>query len=273
MIKLTMIVLRLSAFACALGVAMPCFAQNTPLARIVKHDLSPAMHMQKFSATQTPNVCFVGDSTFTDNEGGSAIAADDSLAAMLRRRMREDNPGKTIAFSNWSIGGESWNTLQRIPAFFPSWYTNHSIPWLTYVRNASCDTLFIGMGVNDGSLFTMPMMASVFHTISLWAQVPDIILVSNERAANVPPTNTPQHQIGDFTTAAFERTTATSDGAAFRSPQAVQLPNLPHIGLIDVGRYSAMAVDGIDPGEQYMTRTITNPISTMPIPINFVPGG
>ena len=79
----------------------------------------------------------------------------------------------------------------------------------------------------------------LLNTAAYVARIPDIILVTDKGA--VASTLTPAGIYGNLNNQAMLRTASESDIAGFN------LTGMPHIGLIDIGRYFHIVVDGFDP--------------------------
>ncbi len=90
----------------------------------------------------------------------------------------------------------------------------------------------------------------LLSTATYVQRVPDAIIITNENAnpsqASGAPFNTLVWQVGTINAAAVARTVARTNGASFG------IAGMPNIGLIDVGRYLQMAIDGYDPVDQYL---------------------
>ena len=144
-----------------------------PVAVVPRSTLIPSVHLAKFLASSTPTVCIVGDSTSTLN--ANHLVADDLLWPILERRMREDNPAKTINFQNYAIGGTAWSsflTTQVAGTNYPTFYFNTALPWAPYVQAADCDTLFVNWGINDNRSLIANTMRVVLTNIVGWGTAP-----------------------------------------------------------------------------------------------------
>jgi hypothetical protein len=294
--------------------------------------INPAVHLTKYTAAASPVVVIVGDSTSTPTP--NPLTPLDVLWFQLQRRMREDNPTKTHSFQNFAMGGSAMSTFIAPQVLadgvltIPTWYTNNTVAWWTYVQAVMPDLLFFNFGVNDSFNLNAVTLASALSIVNGWGTVPPawqantaytrnaVILDSNGRmqvmAANSgtsgasPPTwqtslhsptvdntatwlvmsagtytakkpdivlitnksanpsaggnfSATKYQIGRLAAASLQRTAALS-GYNFG------VSGLPRLGLIDIGRVFQQAVNGIDPGEQVMSQSITAPVTVTTFP-------
>lgn len=206
---------------------------------LLRRDLIPQKHLRNFSASATPIVCVSGDSTMTDganNDIGGASGLG-NFYNVLQRRMVADNPSKTITFINVAVGGSTWASF-------------NAGTQVSTMLTDGCDTVFIGLGVNDVYNVSIDKINTAITALTAGAKVPDIILVTNKPATNNPgagaPFNTPAWQVGAQTSASIERLMAITNNAISA------IPNAPNIGLIDLGRYFTMIEYGFDPVNQYL---------------------
>lgn len=194
-----------------------------------KSGINPAQHLVQLTAASSPIVAFIGDSRIS--LACNQIANTETLQYKIRRRIREDNPGKTWAtsyglsnFNDFSIGGQTWAAIASIPAApFPSWYLNESIYWLTYVMASNPHTVFLNSGANDADYLDPTKVKSALQTIANWGTAPatwttgaktlnEIIVDSSGRlqvctVAGTSGTSTPAWQ-GEYPTVG----TTTTDG-------------------------------------------------------------
>ncbi|MEI7720152.1 MAG: tail fiber domain-containing protein, partial [bacterium] len=229
-------------------------AQAAPSPAFLRTDLKPDVDLAKLEGTATPTVCIVGDSTVSQ---GNYITSVDSQWSKIQMALRAKYPTKTFTFKDFSIGSSVLNQFTLYPGAFPSWYTNHAATWSSYVAAAGCTSLFISFGMNDGGYQTAASWATVLTAIAAYSPIPDIIIstpiVANPDAGS--PYNTAQWQSGNISNASLQRTIALSGNS-------LGVSNLPHIGLLDIGRYFNMAVFGRDPVEQVLSYVIppTTPV-------------
>lgn len=138
---------------------------------VPQRGLIPALHLQKLKAASAPVVVGIGDSQMAVG-AANQVSVQDGRWPMLMRRIREDNPTKTWAaaqFINLAIGGQGWQTINNaVSAGWPSWYFDHTIPWLLYAQAANPDTLFISLGINDTYLITPDQIKNALTSIGTW---------------------------------------------------------------------------------------------------------
>ena len=198
---------------------------NLPHPQVPPSGILPAIHLAKFVASSTPTVCVTGDSTMQANPVGGAAASGqpgvtpiDNLSNLLQQRIMQDNPTKTIAFKNFAIGGQTWNTLNGIPGGnFPPFYFNTALPWLPYIQAANCTSLYINMGINDANGMTAGMIRSVLAKVVGWGTAPASWVLNTVTAANTvikDSNNKLQITLAGGTTAGTAPTWATAVGAS-----------------------------------------------------------
>lgn len=225
-------------------------------------DFDVATFMPRFCATQAPKVAFIGDST-TLRSGNNAFY-DDNLVGVLMSRLREDNPGKTITFGNYAIGGSTFfnfnqtgTTLLGNGFTLPSWFSPTSSTWISFVQSFAPDVIFINFGVNDA--YTLSTSTIITHLTSIcgWTKVPDIVFITPKGAA----TNATQAWYdGRLNGAALIRTISQSNGLG------LGISALPRVGFLDIGRQHRRIVDGFDPCVQSMETVVSglSGITTFP---------
>lgn len=210
----------------------------------------PALHLQRFASTLSPKVAVMGDSTSWD-QGNNTAGLIDNLWGFLRTRMREDNPGRTITFGNYAIGGSTIFQYNRTGVqitsdglTLPSWFSPTSSTWISFVQAFAPDLLFVNWGVNDSYTFTTNSLNSFLSDVAAWTKIPDIVLITPKSANPVAAGayRLRNYQAGYLNAAGLQRTTAAANSASYTA--AATLPNL---GLLDVGRAFEIMVKGRDP--------------------------
>ena len=173
--------------------------------------------------------------------------------ARIESALEARYPTKTFTFKDFSIGGTSLGQFPTAPSLgsYPSWYTNHSATWNSYVAAAGCTTFFISFGLNDTSYENGSTWASVFNDIVAYPTIPDIIISTNIVANPAAGGGyaSAQYQAGYLGNAALQRSIALTGNN-------LGVANLPPIGVLDIGRYFNMAVFGRDPVEQKLSYVI-----------------
>ena len=231
------------------------FANAVPSPDILRSDLNPDVDLAKLEATSTPIVCAIGDSTVSN---GNYVAPIDSQYSKIQAALRSKYPTKSFTFKDFSIGGSTLTQFTTVlSANWPSWYTNHSATWSSYVSAAGCTTLLISYGLNDTGYQAASTWATALAAITSFPTIPDIIISTNIVAnpAAGSPYSTAAYQAGYLANAALQRTIALSGNT-------LGVSNLPPIGILDIGRYFNMAVFGRDPAEQTLSTIIP---STSPV--------
>ncbi len=144
---------------------------SLPTMRLPRSGIIPAQHLTRFNGLSNPVVCIAGDSTSTP--AANNLVPDDMLWYGIQRRMREDNPAKTITFINRAIASTTMqNFLAYAPVALPSWYQTSSLWWNTYVQAAGCDTLFLNWGVNDSFNLNAYILQNTLSNIASWGTAP-----------------------------------------------------------------------------------------------------
>jgi hypothetical protein len=159
----------------------------------------PAKHMVGFSKAvsqgRAPVVCTTGDSLYaiydpntTPPVGGvAAIAPSETPLQELTDLITAQNPGVHPNFVNRAVGGQTWYYFSTAPissAPFPSWYTNTTLHWLSYIRGADCDTMFINLGGNDRDVMFAGFVYNALNEIASWGTAPPSWAATTVYAAN-----------------------------------------------------------------------------------------
>jgi hypothetical protein len=240
--------------------------------------ISPSLHLQRLSQVAAPIVCFVGDSRISLAMG--QIALTETLQEKLRKRLMEDNPGKTSwSWQDFSAGGFTWALFNNsgTPGSYPSWWITHGNPPLSYVQAANCDLMIINLGANENAYLDLVDVKGVLNTIAGWTKVPDIIIdttyatsvaqtVGGQGPCQTPPSPSLTTACalwnaqfwGYITSSGLLRSMVLSDGAE------LGITGLPHLGLIDLARFFHQYYFGRDYSRQYLSQIIAagNPTYT-----------
>ncbi len=217
---------------------------------IFRAGINPAVHLANLEATATPTVCFVGDSTVSQ---GNYVAFIDSQLSKVEAAFQAKYPTKTFTFKDFSIGGRSLSDVTTVlTSGWPSWYTNHSATWWSYVGAAGCTTIYTNFGLNDTGYESANGWVTYFNAVVGSypnASVDEVIstnIVANPSATGY---NSPQFQGGYLANAALQRNLAASSSV-------LGIAGLAQIGVIDIGRFFNMAVLGRDPVDQILTYAV-----------------
>lgn len=218
-----------------------------PTAQLFKPGINPAIHMANFLASKTPTVCGVGDSTWSSADN---VALNDLTGAKIQQALTAAYPDKTITFKDFSFAGRSlqdFTTVVSNPTY-PSWYTNTSLTWASYVQAANCTMIVWDFGLNSAGYDSAQSYQTVFQNLATWTLVPDLIWISNIVAnpAAGTPYNQVSYQLGYRQNAALLRTLVESGST-------LGVARIPPMGLLDIGRYFEMAINGNDPAVQSLS--------------------
>ncbi len=173
-------------------------------------------HLPRFAATRRPVVVIAGDSMSTAEVwNGSPHSAASSPMGALIEAIAVQNPGKSCCFVDRSIGGATWEWLDRRPEVFPGWYADRAAAWLDYVAHvpddagapASPDLVILAIGGgNDGQAVSLSALESVVAKVRALApdaegRPPDILMMNarpSARWASVGPDSPPGTPSGNF---------------------------------------------------------------------------
>ena len=209
--------------------------------------------MPTFGATSTPTVVIVGDSTSTIS--ANQVSRPELLYSILMRRLREDNPTKTITFYNRSIGGCTWATLASTSTSPPGggvaapiWTWTASTTWLNQIAALTPDLVIVNFGINDTYGLAPVDVVTCLTAFKNFSKKPDILIIANKQPILANPD--PLKNAGCLNAAGFLRTMCLSNGTN------LGISGLPPLGLIDMGRQFNAIGRGFDPGDQLLQRTI-----------------
>jgi hypothetical protein len=185
---------------------------------------------------------------------GNYVAPIESQLSKIETAFKAKYPLKTFTFVDRSIGGTKLSDVSTVlSSGWPSWYTNHTLTWMSYIVNAGCTTIITSFGLNDTGFESGSTWITYFNGIVAGypnSSVDEIIstnIVANP--AGGAPYNTQPYQSGYLANAALQRNIAAN-------PAILAVTGLSQIGLIDIGRLFNMAVFGRDPVEQVLTYSV-----------------
>lgn len=202
------------------------------------NNITPARHLANFRKATAPVVVIVGDSISTYT--ADSLGRQATFAALLEKKIRGDNPGKTITFHNRSIGGQTWSTLNAVAlpnvstADYP-WYTVPTDPWLPYVEALNPDLVVLAFGMNDTENFSRVQFEGLLTKIAAWTKKSDVILVPNL----VPSLET------DNAFSAFRGVTG-QEGRDYAAGYVRNYARRNGYGYIDLNRFQNIIRDGRD---------------------------
>ncbi|GEP00617.1 hypothetical protein GCM10007887_04210 [Methylobacterium haplocladii] len=219
-------------------------------------DLIPSQHLKQFAkalAAGSAKVVIMGDSTSTDT--ADEIATTEYMWPTIIRRIKADNPGKSISFVNRAVASQTWTSAAgAATSNFPSWYTPTSANWLSLVQAQSPDLLFLNFGMNpDATPINLDAFHTVLDTIAGWTKVPDVVLITNKQTAYDPVGSFGGYPLGQeprYVAAGFLRTYARAKG----------------LGLIDFNRWQRLMRDGVDPVDQRMQQSVVG-VAGLSLPV------
>lgn len=204
-------------------------------------DLEPARHFKNMTTTGTPVVVIMGDSIATD---APTVTHDEgeSLWGRLQRRLARSNRDRTFTFYNRAIGGATWTnaipstTLAATGLTLPSWAGAGANSWITDVASLTPTMVILHFGMNDAQNIGAHNVKAVIDGLRSALPLVDIVICT----PMVPARNTSNTSISS---------TASQNGRVFGAHYLRTLAISRGFGLIDIGRYQARAVQGVDPCE------------------------
>lgn len=208
---------------------------------VPRRDFVPSRHMRRATVTDTPVVVIMGDSNSTDLPT-TAHDENTTLWGFIQRRLAEENPTKTIAFHNRAIGGATWAnadaaTLDSTGLGLPGWAIGDdgAQSWVAYIMSLNPTTLILSFGTNDAQNAYPASLKSVRDKFLAYGDAaPDLIFITPIVAAR----NTANDQISGA---------IAQNGRLMYAHYIRNFARQNSYGLIDLGRYVARAVQGIDP--------------------------
>jgi len=166
-------------------------------------------HLPRLAAARRPVIVVAGDSMSTAEvwNGTPHSAAASPLGALIEA-IQLANPTKPCWFVDRSIGGATWEWLDRRPGYLPGWYEPREQRWLDFVRSvpdaqgdpASPDVVILAIGGgNDGQSVSLSALESVIAKVRAFpadgqGRPPDILLMNarpNARWGRAGQTSTP----------------------------------------------------------------------------------
>jgi hypothetical protein len=215
---------------------------------------NPALHMARFGATLSPKVAIIGDSTGLES-GNDSVGYIDNLWGFLTSRLRQDNPGRTITFGNYSIGGTTMSMHASIGtainggAGLPSWFSPNTNTWISFLSAFGPDLVFVNWGTNDAHTLGTGTLTTFLTALVGFSKIPDIVFLTgkgaNPDAGGV--SSDWQYVAGRLQNAALLRSVAAANA------RKINVSSLPLIGVLDIGRAWEIAALGRDPAVQDLT--------------------
>ena len=145
----------------------------------------------KMAGVSSPNVVFVGASTFTSDPGGAGMAS--SPVRLIRNRLQRMNIGrKSFKFFEFAEGGQGINNYSHLTARSgtANWDVSGATPWIGqpsqagYVYNSSPAHVFIESSANDAIDHNiMKSVLQIHAMLASYASPPNITWVSNAMKA------------------------------------------------------------------------------------------
>lgn len=211
-------------------------------------DLIPALHLPRLNGTGTRVVDVIGDSTSLDLAAFcNAVDNSQTMWAALVTTMRRQNPHITLTMNNRAIGGTGWldpydtgTVLAGEGKTIPSWFSNLSSTWISYVEADAPDVLFIVFGTNAATDGQIPLIRGLLETIAGWTKVPNVVFVT-------PKVNNRDGNNEWFGMGSYLRTLCRTNGAGYST-----FSDIGYLGLLDLGRNYVSAAYGFDQAIQYM---------------------
>lgn len=218
--------------------------------RIPKSTINPRQHLAKFAAASSPVVVITGDSTVLTNAGLLGQRCYD----LLVNAVRLENPGKDIAFYQRSIGGQTFATHNMVAsANWPTWYTNHSAPWIEdYIKPLAPDWVHLQFGENDQDFLTFETIDAVVAQYLAFAKIPDLTF-----ATCLFPSG--------MNTSQTVYTKANQEKRAYAAGMVRTYANRMKFGLIDFNQREVIIHDGIDVVDQAHKMLVQNGTGTLPV--------
>jgi len=160
-----------------------------PARRVIARTQMPRMSM-----ASAVKVAICGDSMSVFDLGGSPAS---SPVAAIIREMETQNPDKSFAWHDFSIGGATWAWLDQVRDVFPIWYSDPSAPWLSYVKAVAPDVVIAAVGGgNDGASVSLAAIESVLAKIRAMPRdahgyPPDVMLMNARPEGRWRPARAP----------------------------------------------------------------------------------
>ena len=195
-------------------------------------------------------VVLVGDSISTERPTPSI--PNENLWTQLRRAIQEQNPSGNITFFNRAIGSTSWTSFNAVPnGKQPDWYSNHSKPWIDYVKELQPDLLVCAFGMNDRQTFFPQAMKVALMKTTGFDTRPDLVLCTcmvPSKSTGLDQLSSEESQIGrDFASGYIRGYAIVND-----------------LGLIDLNRQYRLVRDGMDVRQSALKTVTVNGSQTLP---------
>lgn len=240
------------------GGSIPGTTTSPGVMAVASADISPTLHLTALAGGGTRVVDVIGDSTTVTGTLNNAVDDSQQINTALKLAFKRANPGLNLIWNNRAIGGTLWNHpamtgnalqaslgVSNIQQNYP-WFTNLANTWLSYVIADAPDVLIVNFGTNGPLAGSNTLMMDFLGTISAMAKVPNVIMLTPR--VNYNPAS-PSNMNAYHACIAMIRTLCRSNGAGAKP---VKFPNIPYLGLIDLGRNYIAATEGFDQAIQYM---------------------
>ena len=225
---------------------------------VPRSTLIPEIHLAQFLAAANPIIASWADSLGTP-AGGNSVEPSELSWSIIRRTFQKKYPSKfpnpASQFLNFAIGGTTEGQFLATgtsiaPNPQPAWFTNLANTPASYIKAAAPDLLIMSDGMNGGNAFNN--MKANLAQILTWPKIPSILYITNKQGTQNPASGLPTTLAQWLTSASVWRS-----AIATNAPKNWWgMPTCPYLGIIDVGRFSCMAIEGFDPVNQYLQATI-----------------
>ncbi|MFK5733874.1 SGNH/GDSL hydrolase family protein [Pseudomonas urmiensis] len=221
----------------------PVFPRRAPQINLVG-GVEPGKHLVAFTKATAPVVVFMGDSLMTYQPNSLGLGS--LLVTQLEKKIRSDNPSKTMSVYSRAIGGQHWTSANGTPGSIDQvtypWYTDTGRAWLEYVKDLAPDLIVFGFGMNDQANFQYAQMEAVLGKVALFPKVPSVVICTN-----LVPTLE-----ADPSVSAGMSDYAGQEGRDFVAGYERAYAERFGYGLIDINRVCNMVRDGFDVRETYL---------------------
>ncbi|MEJ8571243.1 hypothetical protein [Microbaculum marinum] len=216
-----------------------------PLAGFSRRDLVPSLHLASLAGTGSRKIVYVGESQMSGTGSSTnGVDASQMFQPQLSDAIDEANPGRGFDHINRSIGGALWDSFLKTGTqilaagtfALPSWFATAGNTWASYIEADEPDLLVIGLGLSNPVYSQIDDITAVLTEVSSWPKPSPVVFVTP-----APPITSASAYEYFKGMIAYLRTLCRSNGNGFTA-----WPNIPHIGLIDVGRWFHALTRGKD---------------------------
>ena len=216
-------------------------------------DILPARDCQRLRTERSPSICFAGDSTMLAL-GNDNVSDLTTTPAQIMSRLRRANPNKQFTVYNRAIGGSTMRMLGGLApvpeASRPAWWQGaDGTAWPSLIASLNCTQVYIGSGANDGAHVDALALRALVAALLSVDNPPDIFLITTR----IPGASfiAQEARACWLYPASLFRHFSLSGGAG------MDLPATARVGLIDIGRWQAINVTGVDFANQYLSDIVT----------------